>query len=441
MAYAIKHLKGGTWIDISIYVVGLDKIPQRFRNKDFSVSIKSVGIVIAKSIRQHASYGDDFEFSADEQIDIYDGATPIFGGFISKTTFGADDMTFKLNVTVYLAALQTVLVGYDQMHAAFASGASGEYWVDYIGFRSVSVLWALEKAFTASGLTLDVPSALKTKVLLTKTQKESVPVWNSKVVHYADLYFDEYQLYYLRASIAISPFTVEYKDVAVSEGNRRDRNYGERGLTKKVTITKRRNDEPEVNCFELASEIFSVLGLSVKSLGGKAFRVVDTSTQLIVSAENIYSFSKESRSSELLYIGYSYVGPTKSIMPCPVAESQRQWFYEPTVVTQLKEVSDGGDDKIGLLSNFTIYFADTDDFSGPYNEYESQIELHEDMILDDNTEAAAFNILATKYRDKVLNPSIETILIDSDFSDNVAIQNDIDAEWDNSEIVQEAVNG
>lgn len=428
MANTIKNYYNSVWVDISNYVDGVGEIPLISRNNDWTLRVETFTLEIAGSIQVDLAGGYDFEI--DGKIKIEMDSTFLFTGYVSDSYFDYEQQKYILEITSGLGKLQNVFLGYVEMSNVFSTGGPTQFWIEstYPYYRCVQVLWALEKAFTVSGLTLDVPVAIKTTQLFTRVfQKTTPPYSGNKVITYADLFFDEYQLYSLGVAAAVQPsvpFTTNISRLIDGERIKLGRyNY----------IFPKGNHEPEVNCFEFVSEILTSLRFTVKAIGDYAFQLVTPNDNYVIADDDKFEYELKKNQKDLFDAGLSYTTPNINHISSSDYNAQRQLYYSATE-TKLSGIVSGGEDKISPMPNFSIFF------NGPDTSYplgSCTFSLSSNLIISDVSLSASLNMAALRYQARANNYNLETIITNAKTTFATIAKHQIDLQWNNSEIEQE----
>jgi hypothetical protein len=303
-------------------------------------------------------------------------------------------------------------IDYSTFHAVWSAGDSSQYWSDFMGFNSVQVLWALETAFTVSGLTLTVPATLKTENLFTRSNDTS---WNERTIQRGHLYFDEFQLYCLGTSSAISPFE-PISGYTVRNASGDGGYFGMLGISA-PNLVKKYNHRAEVDCFAFVSEILTSLKLTIKQTGSNTFYLLKPTSPYSIVDDKQFQYSEANQKAQVSEVGYSWATNNGS-GNWSINSSNRSVFYS-NVESQISEISTDEKAKVSMMLNFRMLFADTDTFSSEYNESVCEPNKSSDQIITDGTITAHLNPIAARYDNNANRHTEENILTDfqSEFYD------------------------
>lgn len=427
----IEHYQGGSsWVDISDYLVSSGKIPRAFRNRDFTLRADYVDVTIAGSLRGVLGYASDFEFSVDEQVRFKDDSDSIIWvGKIDSSNLNYETLEFSLSIRSTLIDLKTKYIDYDTIHATFAAGTLAQYWTDYLTYNSVQLLWALECAFSVAGLSLTVPNAIKTTSLFTRTI--STGTWNEREITFADLYFDEYQLYCLGKQYAVQPYATAQGWRFVGGGGF-VRNWGD--IPEGIKLVKTKENDPAVDCFAFVSEALTSTRLSIKVDNG-AYTLAYGAGTYTIADDDKYGYEKLKEPSEAELAGCSWVtlNPSGNWL---ITSSNRDKYYDSTA-TDIDEIIFGDADPIAIMPNFRILFADTSDFSGEYGEAVCEPDLSADLIIADGQITGHLNPIANRYDAVVNSRVVERITCPYQSTHQAVEEHNVDLEQETSEIIQE----
>lgn len=425
----IEHYYNAAWRDITDYIDAIGKVPRGFRNRDYTLKADYVDIDVAITIQGSAVYPINFEFAVDEIIRIKDrDGILVWIGLIEKSIYNYREMKFEMTIKNRLLKLRDILMSYAVLHTSFASGIAGQYWTDLYGNNSVSVMWAIEKIFILSGLTIDIPSTLKTTPLFTRTTDSN---WRGRTITFADLYFDEDQLWCLGKSYALihggSPLASVFRTV-----NQDELLYGLTGSASYLTNII--DNKPEINCFDFISEILTSLKLTIKAYGNEGYQLVNDNTIYAIIDDNKFEYGKENISPEKGGIGWRWT--TLNLSGDWLASNSFRDRFRSVTQYNFSEVSTNDNSSISIMNNFAIYFADTNIFSSDYGESVCEPDLSENLIIGDNGVTAHLNVIAARYRNIAITRIIETITTDYQSTLKSTELHEVDAQWDNSEIEQ-----
>ena len=429
MANTVQNYYGAAWVDISDYVVGYSPVPYISRNRDWTLRIETWGVQIAGTLGDVR--GGSYNFTIGDKFVVKSGATFLFSGEVEESYYNYSEQIYEVRIKSSLAKLQEKYISYTDFHDAFAAGTPNvQYWTDYLGFQSVQCLWALECMFVENGLTLDVPAGIGTTELFTKTSGDDWP--GDVTITYADLYFDEYQLFCLGMASAVESTTNVTSYVFRPD----DR---ERPYERVFTVAPKADHNPEVGCLDFVSEILTSLRFDIKVTGSDAYQLVAYAANYTVADADKFEYTSKVVKKKIDDIGVSRISLTEVIanpVPIDYALKGRSEYYS-AVETLLSENSVGGDDKIVMMPNFTILYANTNDYSELYYEAPCLRALTDDFIYSDSSYYASLNPIALRYQAKAMDSTVETIVTNSDTTFRTVVNNYIDLEWSNSEIEQE----
>jgi len=270
MAYTFLHNNSG-WNDLSIYLISAAPLPFLSRNRDFSLRAEVWQIEVTTGVRGVAGYGATYNFSADDEIAVYSGATLIFNGTVDISSYNEDTRSFNIKVKSALAKLQDKRVEYDNLHAAFDSASNWWEYLDsgssFYAFPIVGLTWALEKMFYVCGLTLTT-SDIKDTQFFVMTQTSNNDWYGNLSMLYKYLFFNEWDIYAAGQEIITSDYTV-LDDPA------------EKYNSAKITI------------FDWVSECSKKLGLSFCQTGYNTFNVIRADTTLSLVDATKFEYEEE----------------------------------------------------------------------------------------------------------------------------------------------------
>lgn len=407
--------------DISDYVVGASPLPYISRNSDFKPRYESFAFEVA------ATYTDlSITLAINDVIKVTDGSGNfLWSGDLDSLKYNYDSHVWEVQATTHLIKLKNTKFGYDQMHALFATGLSTQYWTDFAGWKGVSLLWALECAFSVNGLTLSEGTLFST-ILFNKTAKTG---WAGRQITYGALYFDEYQLYCLKLSTATDP--------AQSISEYVTRVIDPISAEIKTEIIYKGNHEPELSCLEFVEETLSAMRLTLKQTDVNDYELIPLTANYTVVDDDKYDYELFSIKPKSSDAGISSADTLIVGDVWTISASPRAKYYSMTE-TKLNELDLGGDDKINIMKNFIIYFADNSDYSVNHNESACVIELNGDFISGTGTSNAKLNIAATRYQVLAMTKTQENINSPSNITYATVVENFLDLENRTSNITQES---
>lgn len=424
----VEHYYNAGWRDITDYVEQIDRVPRTFRNRDYTLKAESINLTIAVTIENDANYVIGFKFSEDEKVRVKDKAgVVIWTGLISKSIYDPRPRQFSVNVKNLLQNLRNTLIDYDNLHTAFATGAASQYWTDYLSAHSVQVLWAMEKVFADAGITLDVPAGLKTTALFTRSASG---VWDGRAITFADLYFDEDQLWCLGKSFAL----VHAGTVSAYRSAFDDSSW--KSVRKESYIVKIVENKATVDGFDFISECLTSLKLDLVANSGatEGYQLVYNTGNYTVANDDRYEAIEEKTSVEKTDIGYRWV--TLNASGNWLASNSNRSKFVDTTQNDLSELSTSDNSSIQIMPNFAIYFADTTNFSGDYGESVCEPTLSANLIIDDSGVTGHLNVIAARYKDQATARTFNKIKTDY-LTAFEGIEEHTADEWDDSEIIQE----
>lgn len=423
MSFNLYNYHSAAWVDISDYLVSASEIPFTSRNGDWTLRGETWNIEIAGSIQDELPAG--YSLGKGNQVKITKDAGFLISGYIEQSNFNYERQIYEIVVNSPLLKLKDKMVGYDNLHAPFATGSASQYWVDYLTYNSVQVLWALEKVFALCGLTLTVPAPLKATTLFTRTA--STGAWAGRAITYADLYFDEYQLYCLGMQSAAQPVSV-ISDPFI----RYDSFYTH---LQNLNITLKVNNDPEVNCFDFVSEIFTSLKLTVQETDTYAYTLIAPTTNFTIADDDNYNYSTYEILARSTDLGYSWVTYNAS-GNWSITSSNRDKYYSATETNPPDNVTENKD-KISIMQNFRILFADTATVSSEYNESVCSPDLSGSLIIDDESTTGHLNPFACRYANQAGDFTVQEITTAATDTFKTVAENFIDLENRTSRIIQE----
>ena len=199
MSLSVKHYHGGFWIDISDYVAGAGDVPYISRNRDWTLRAESWSVSIASTIRDHASYVDNFVFSANERIAVWNSTKLLLVGYIKAAPLDYREMVFNLEVVSDIQKIDNYKIDYDTLHSVLTAGSPSVYEYRsrcYYVMPTVHYLYLMKKMFLVAGLILDT-SEVDNVVAFHYTYDAT---YNADVM-YKELFVGESELYCLNQSV------------------------------------------------------------------------------------------------------------------------------------------------------------------------------------------------------------------------------------------------
>lgn len=269
MSLSVKHYNG-SWIDISDYVVGAGDVPYISRNRDWTLRAETWSVSIASTIRDHASYADNFVFSADEKFAVWDSTKLLFAGYIKKAPLDYESMTFNIEVVNDLQKMEDYRIDYDTLHATLIAGSptAFEYRVrSYYLMPSVHYLYLMKKMFSIAGLTLDT-SELDDVTAFTYTYTATAFLGEyTAAVKYKDLFVGESELYCLNQSFDSYHTTID------------------------STIYDHSKDK--ITFFELIKELCSYLSLMIVPTAIDNYKLILSTSNYTIADDDKYEYTSE----------------------------------------------------------------------------------------------------------------------------------------------------
>lgn len=402
MANIVKHYNS-SWIDITDYVVsGVDKIPSSMMNEDFTLKAESFTIEVAVTVRDHASYADDFEFAAGELVQfLMEDTSFIIGGIIESSVFSYEDQIFIIRVRPEVKALEDYKVDYNTLNTEIASGAN---WYEYDSSDAlyatpvVGVLWLMKCLFSVAGYTLDVDD-VKDSVILNRTE------WSLDIT-YQDLITYPVILWCINQSVACSHDTIDDTD----EDYRRNK----------------------ISFFTLLSELLSSLSLVLVQTAPGEFKLIEETSNYTVADDDKFVYEKESLKGD---VSIDVAGIRNQVNWTNVMAN-----YGSATPTNIEAVSIGEGDQIDYMMNLVIMYTNAKTLDNKYSDSYSFQECFAwastDLIITILTNIW-LNTAQKRVRALVSNSTKEKILTNFESDKNSVMNHNIDMEWTNSEIVQE----
>ena len=156
MSLSVNNYYGGSWVDISDYVVGAGDVPYVSRNRDFTLRADTWTIKIAGTLRD--TRGSTYNFSAGDKFTVKDGTTFLFLGIVQTSEFNNDEQVFNVLVENPLIYLKNYQCNYSTIHAQLSVGKTN--WYEYVSYdisgnALIGITWLLQKLFSIAGLTLN----------------------------------------------------------------------------------------------------------------------------------------------------------------------------------------------------------------------------------------------------------------------------------------------
>lgn len=409
MSLSVKHYNG-SWIDISDYVVGAGDVPYISRNRDWTARAESLTVQVASTIRDHASYADDFIFSKGDLFAIWSDSTLLFNGYAEKAPLNYDTMIFEVEIRDNLQKLENYLVDYDTLHTQFATGTQ---WYEYESNDSlyaasiIGILWAMKCIFVVAGYTLDV-SAVKDEVIFTQTN------WSSVTVTYQDLMCYEMILWCLGQSIATSHATID-----------------------DATKDYRKNKK---NCFEYVAALIGALNLAIVPSSATEYKLIlatgNYSLSDVANPDSVYEYSKEFFYKEVDINALGIKNQVNSF-----SDAGGIVAYNSAAETSIPVLSTGEQDQIEYMMNFVIVCTDAKSLTNKYDDtYQYQYcvpSATTDFVITSLAGLKWINPCYNRVREKSLDYKREVITAPLDVTVKTVVENFIDLENRTSKIVQE----
>lgn len=421
MNTVIEIYVAGNWVDITGVVESIGKAPYTGRNRDYTARLGRISLKIAITIRDLLD-DETFNPSEDTPIRISHDSTFIYGGYIVKNLYNFADMSFSVEIQNNLGALQGVIVDYDTLHTAFATGTNWyEYQIDWVGNKIVGVLWAMKKMFEAANLTLDV-SGVQNEVVVTYSGETYI---RNCSIDFKDFFFYENKLWCAGQSICADHTVIDNTD---HDYNR----YKQ-------------------NAFDIVSEVCSSLMLTLKQTAINSFTLVYTPDESYsVNDDDNFDYTQEKiKASTIDYAdNLSWVTVTNSLSDYERTEAQY-----PTIKSDgITQSTRGRGTPVQTITNFMIYYSDAKVNTSPsgyldnYNIIYCMGWITTDFINtvpdmqwgDDVVDYKHVNSIAMKVREAGANYTEEVILTNFESVSKNVVEHNIDLEWGNSEIIQEA---
>jgi len=202
-------------------------------------------------------------------------------------------------------------------------------------------------------------------------------------------------------------------------------------------IIYKANHEPELSCAEFVEETLCRMRLTLQQTDVNEYLLVPLTANYSIDNDNKYQYESvtifpKSSDAGISATDIGIVGDVWNIYSSP-----RSKYYDMAEV-KLDEYDIGGKDKISIMKNFTIYFADDDDYSVNHNESACVMELTSDYTSGTGTSSAKLNLAATEYQTLARTVAQETILSPAITSYATVVENFIDLENRTSQIIQES---
>jgi hypothetical protein len=342
----VKNYYGGSWIDISDYIVDIDGIPYTSHNRDFSIRIDSVNIKVAASILDIR--GDIFEFQPYDDFEFYDGLTFIFSGYVKHSKYNTQTYTFDIQIDSDLGRLGFInsVIQYANLHALFTTGTNtiDQYRpMSFYNGATVGLLWGIKQMFTAAGLALDT-SVIDNVVAFHANTQAGWPGFFNKDYLWKQLFFGENELY------------------CISQGSTAFRTILDDPL-KKYNGSK-------IFYFDFISEICSQLGLALRATAKNSYKIILGGTETIASS-NFFEYSKDNILAQLtlgqLGVSLIPINPANCLSGADEGEQNYDainigFGYDPWKTGDPSgpgAQSVTGASSISVLGNFQIRFEDT----------------------------------------------------------------------------------
>lgn len=408
----LEHYYDSAWRDISDYVDRIESLPRAFRNRDYSLRAEIISSDIAVTIRDSAIYADDFTFTDGDKFRVKDNSsTIIWNGELETSHYNYREEIFELRIRPHLFKLKDQFVDYATLHILFAAGGGTQYWTDHYGFTSVQLLYGLECLFTACGISVYIPAAIGTTSLFTRTT-DGVN-WIETEITFADLYFDEYQLYCLNQTIA----------------------------TLYSTIDDAANDYigSKIRCWDLVSEILQKTKLVLLPYGDEGYQIAFNTGNYTVTDDNSYEYDRTKVAIDIDQdgLGCRYL---TDLTPSPLRPNRTAYYSAAASPVDPPGVVGKGSE-LTVINNFTILFADAKNrlngFDADFEERMCYIYLSSTLGYGTGTADATLNLIASQFADKSSVHEYETILTAYQSTFESIEEHAIDPQWETSEIKQE----
>jgi hypothetical protein len=419
-------------VDLTDYIDSIDLVPLINRNRDYTLTIPSVSLVVSVTIRDYLD-DDSFVFDEGKYIYFYSGTTIVYSGIITSSFYNAASMTFKISTRSILSLLDTnaMLIEYSILHTLLSTGTNWwEWYVESVyspsGPNDVGVLWLLKILFYLAGVTSSINA-------LDVSGVEDVVLWHATDwdidITYKDLMIDEGMLYCINQSVA-TKYTV------IDDANN---DYN----TNKITF------------FELVSEIFSSLGLTICQTGNQTFELKTESANYTLVDDDVYEYESGNLLAEkdiadigihakwldtfnsILTRGHYYV---ETITDIPRDEDPTKLSWIDGVGWKVDKLRiPKGTEYLTPMFNLCIFYTDAKlggGYGSPYNTRVCYATASQDKIITVGGNLCQ-NIVQKKVLEKTASFQQETVLTNKETTYSTISEHTIDFQWDNSNIKQE----
>ncbi len=150
MANRVEFLNNGTWIDVSNYVISIDKIPYINRNRDYTVMSNSMNLDLNWTNNFTPPVNTDFRITVNDKI--------VFTGYVSTKSPNYDERLYRITILNHLSELDTYYIDYDTLFP-YINKTSDPYQFnrkDSDNLANIQLLWILQCMFQVAGFSLDV---------------------------------------------------------------------------------------------------------------------------------------------------------------------------------------------------------------------------------------------------------------------------------------------
>ena len=316
MALSVNSYYGGSWVDISDYVVGAGEVPYVSRNRDWTLRLEIWDVEIAGTLRDIR--GASYNFSAGDKFTVKDGTTFLFMGVVLSSEFDNERQVFNVSIENALTYLNDYQCKYSVVHSQLSVGRAN--WYEYVSYdisgnALIGITWLLEKLFSIAGLTLN-----------TTTVGASV-LFNDATVGYGDILVremlvDEDMFYCVNQNLA--------------------------SINTNVVI-------PSIpTFFEYISAICSVFGFCFQPTGADGsgnftFTLVHETANYTIADDDKYEYQEIVKDSQYKT---NYSG-------CDYAYDSNRAHYRSVTIYSLTEYTTGGwDHKVDYLKNLFFFYTD-----------------------------------------------------------------------------------
>lgn len=316
MPFSVNNYYGGSWVDISDYVVGAGDVPYISRNRDWTARIENWSLEVAGSLRDVR--GGTYNFSVGDKFTVKDGTTFLFLGEVISSYFDPDRQTLVVDINNALLSLREYSCTYDTLHAQFDDRTNWYEYLsrDYDDNRILGITWAIQQMFEIAGLTLDAATANASTLFTDSTA-------GFGAILLREMLIDEDMFYCLNQSVAAI-----HTDPTVD-------------ATKTPTF------------FEFISEMCSVFGLTFQPSGADGS---GNFTYTLVLGYTNYSIGDDDKYGNEVKtkLGEYKVGFTG----CNYAYSSTRSDYQTGTHAIVTYTTGGIDNKVNYFTNLYIFYSD-----------------------------------------------------------------------------------